>query len=474
MNLVEKLEAATQTSLLNMNNQSRTLRVAIVASSLELAGAGKQAFYMARALHRTGIEVHFFHLGNGGFYEQFLRVAGVPIHQIYVPNRPWLMLARLMKALGRFRPQIVLAAQFGDLRYAAPAGRLCQALVLGGIRSDGFYELNTHGRFSRWLIHWAHGLVANSCRATQNLVFRGIKPQKIEVLSNVIDVQEFDRQSALPSGISVPLDRIVVAAVGSLQPSKRFERFLEALALARRSEPALAGVIAGRDRGTLAALQARANALSLMPHFGSHHVVFLGEVDRVPALLTQTAFLVLTSDYEGCPNVILEAMAARTPVISVPAGDAGLIVQDGKTGYLVEADDSRTMAEYMIQLARSPERRRNLGEAGRKRVEQEYNCDSLVERLVAVIHRFACQNRRTSLCEWLERNFATNRTKNRQVSERDGEENVASLLNLDRQESHPFQNGADAKALLDADIANKPLPARGSDAWIGNRGTTHE
>ena len=457
-----------------MNNQSRTLRVAIVASNLELAGAGKQVFYMARTLHRLGIEVHFFHLGSGGYYERFLREAGVPIHQINDPNRPWLMLARLMKALGRWQPQVVLAAQFGDLRYAAPAGRLCRALVLGGIRSDGFYELNTHGRFSRWLVHWTHGLVANSCRATQNLVFSGIKPQKIEVLPNVIDVQEFDRQSALPSGISVPLDRIIVAAVGSLQPSKRSERFLEALALARRSEPALAGIIAGRDCGTLAALQARANALGLMPHFGSHHVVFLGEVERVPALLAQAAFLILTSDYEGFPNVILEAMAARTPVISVPAGDAGLIVQDGKTGYLVEADDTRNMAEFMVQLARSPERRRNLGEAGRKRVEQEYNCESLAERLVAVIHRFACQNRRTSLCEWLEHNFATNRAKNRLVLEHEGGENVTSFLNSGHQQSHPFQKGAGATARLDTGYANKPFPTRGPDEWIENRGTTHE
>ena len=386
-----------------MNHQSHPLRVAIVASSLEVGGAEKQVCYWARALHRAGIEVRFFYLGSGGYYETFLQQAGVPICRIYVPNRPWLILARLISALWRWQPRIVLAAQFGDLRFAVPAGRLCQALVLGCVQSDGFYELKTYGYLSRWLIHWTHGLVANSCRATQNLVFRGVKPQKIEVLPNVIDLPDFDRQAALPLAISLPPDRIIAAAVGSLQPCKRFDRFLEALALARRNEPALAGVIAGGDRGVRGELQARANELGLAPHLASHQVAFLGEVNQVPALLAQAAFLVLTSDYEGLPNVILEAMAARRPVISVPAGDAGLIVQQGKTGYVLNTGDIEGMAGFMVQLARSPELRRNLGDAGRKRVELEYNYESLVDRLMAIFHRFAGQQPKSAVFDILRR-----------------------------------------------------------------------
>jgi Glycosyl transferases group 1 len=111
----------------------------------------------------------------------------------------------------------------------------------------------------------------------------------------------------------------------------------------------------------------------------------------------------LTSDYEGFPNVVLEAMAARLPVISTPAGDAGLIVQDGLTGYVVEYDDINKMAERMIQLARSAALRRSLGEAGRRRVEQEYSHESLTVCLAGVFHRFARQYGRSSLCGLLER-----------------------------------------------------------------------
>jgi glycosyltransferase involved in cell wall biosynthesis len=381
-----------------MNELSQPLRVAVIASSLKLAGAEKQTFYMARALHRAGIEVRFYHLDDEGHYEPVLRQSGVDVCRIYSPNRSWLMLCRLTASLLKFRPQIVLAAQFGDLLFAAPAGRICKALVLGGVRSDGFYELNQHGRWSRWMVRLAHGLIANSYRARHNLVSQHIRRQKIEVLPNVIDLVDFDRRSKLPLDIPLPSERIIAVAVGNLHAYKRFDRFIEAVALARRDEPALAGVIAGADCGAKADLQARAKTLGL----ASGDLIFLGKCDRIPALLARSAMLVLTSDFEGFPNVILEAMAARLPVISVPAGDAGMIVRPGKTGEIVEAKNIRGIAAHMVQLAQQPALRKALGENGRKGVEEDYNCEPLAGRLMATFRHFAERNGRSWLGKLLE------------------------------------------------------------------------
>src|SRR5215813_8078835 len=131
------------------SHTARTLRVAVVSSSLRLAGAEKQTAYLTRALREAGADVRFFHLGEGGHYENVLRQAGVSLVRIYTPNRPLFILAGLSRALRRFRPEIAFAPQFGDLLQTGVAGRLCHALVLGGIRSDGFYELNEHGPRSR-------------------------------------------------------------------------------------------------------------------------------------------------------------------------------------------------------------------------------------------------------------------------------------------------------------------------------------
>jgi glycosyltransferase involved in cell wall biosynthesis len=93
---------------------------------------------------------------------------------------------------------------------------------------------------------------------------------------------------------------------------------------------------------------------------------------------------VLTSEHEGFPNVVLEAMAARLPVVTTPAGDSAEVVQDGETGFVVGFDDREALVKRIMQLADSPELRGRLGEAGRKRVEECYGSEQLAERLFAV------------------------------------------------------------------------------------------
>src|SRR6266404_3261235 len=127
-----------------MNRHSHHLRVALIASSLRLGGAEKQTVYMARALFEAGVDLRFYYLGGGGHYEIVLREMGVPVRQIYFPNRPWKILVKLMRALRRLRPDIVLVNQFGDLHFGGTGGRCCNALTLGGVRSDGRYELRSY------------------------------------------------------------------------------------------------------------------------------------------------------------------------------------------------------------------------------------------------------------------------------------------------------------------------------------------
>jgi len=230
------------------------MRIALIASSLRLAGAEKQFVYMARALWEAGSDVRVFYLGGGDYYQSVLMKAGIPLRQIFKDGRPLLMLVRLIKEVSAFKPHIVLASQFGDLAFATFAGHLCKAFVLGGVRSDGFYEIRTSGRRAWFLLNFAHGLIANSHRARKNLVSKGMDSRKIAVVANVIALCDFDRKAAEPFATRAAGDRIQIAAIGSLQRCKRFDRFLEGLAWARRQEPALFGVIAGQDLGEKAAL----------------------------------------------------------------------------------------------------------------------------------------------------------------------------------------------------------------------------
>ena len=388
-----------------MPKPNTILRVALVCSSFTRDGAEKQFFYACRSLADAGSEVQVYGYGPGGYYSQALRAINLPASDVYCPGQRLTTLWRLARSLRSFRPHIVMASQFGDALYGGIAGRLSGGLVLVGVRSNGFAEMTHHRRKGPWMLRLAHGLITNSCSARKNLIHLGVEPQCIQVLPNVIDLRDFDQQSLRPFSLPLPPGRIVVAAIGRLfHAAKRHDRFLKALALARRTVPALTGVIAGRDEGAKESLLRQAQAYGLLPD----GLVLLPETDQVPALLRHVHILAMTSDYEGFPNVILEAMAAELPVISTPAGDASLIVQEGGTGYVVEYEDIKGMAGRMIQLAQDPALRKSLGEAGRKRVEQKYGYASLADRLIEVFQRFASQHRRHSLGELLVRGVPAN------------------------------------------------------------------
>ena len=380
------------------------MRIALIASSLRLAGAEKQFVYMARALWQAGLDIRVFYLGEGDYYQSVLTDAGIPLRQVFARDRPLLMLSRLVKEISAFKPQIVLASQFGDLIFATLAGRLCKALVLGGVRSDGFYELRSTGWRAWPLLSLTHGLIANSHRARENLVSTGTDPENIAVLPNVIDLSDFDSKAAKPLPVRAAGDRIQITAIASLQKCKRLDRFVAALAWARRQEPAILGVIAGDDLGEKRALEQQAKALGLLPG----HLEFLGECNYVPALLAHSRLSILCSDYEGFPNAILEAMAARLPVLSTPAGDAPRIIEDGVTGYVLQPDDEQAMGQHIVNLARNPSLAAQMGEAGRRRVERHYNFNSLAKRLLSVFSTFARARRKTSLLKLLEQKTAVN------------------------------------------------------------------
>jgi glycosyltransferase involved in cell wall biosynthesis len=172
---------------------------------------------------------------------------------------------------------------------------------------------------------------------------------------------------------------------------------LMALAHARRKVPWLTLTLVGDgpERGSLEELR---HALGLP----EGAVRLLGERHDVPRLLAASDIFLLTSDHEGFPNVVLEAMAARLPVVTTAAGDAGTVVVEGQTGYLVGRDDESGMAHRLVELALDPIRRQVMGLAGRERVGQHYSCRGLGNRFLRILLSAANRSRRILAAQALE------------------------------------------------------------------------
>lgn len=362
-----------------MSKSDHRLCVALLVGTLGQGGAEKQLVYMARALAQSGANVRVYCLTQGEFYESVLQAYGIPVIWSGKVANPLVRLGILLQQLSSFSPHIIQSTHPYINLYTALTGRLLNAVSLGAMRSSLYHSRQGNGAWTPWLIKTPHAIVANSQNAYADLIEqRLVQQQHCYMLSNVIDLSEFDNQSTFTTSFERDTEHIIVAFVGRLIPVKRLDRFLRVLALSCQHMPDIRGLVIG-DGPEYRASQALAEQL-----MGADTVTFLGNRHDVPGILTQFDILILTSDSEGFPNVLLEAMAARLPVITTPAGDAGTVVVHEVTGYVQPYDDILSMAECIVRLAQSPDLRRQLGQAGRRRVEEQYSFEGLAENLLAI------------------------------------------------------------------------------------------
>jgi glycosyltransferase involved in cell wall biosynthesis len=99
--------------------------------------------------------------------------------------------------------------------------------------------------------------------------------------------------------------------------------------------------------------------------------------------------VVLPSSYEGLPNVVLEAMRFRLPVVATAAPGTTELVVDGETGVLVPVGNVMLLARAIRDLVREPERRSRLGEAGRARVEAQFRVDAMITQFADLYESIA-------------------------------------------------------------------------------------
>ena len=354
------------------------LKICFLAGTLGQGGAERQLFYLTQALTRSGAGVRLLSLTQGEFWEVPIQELGVPVEWIGQKRGRLARLLRLTRVLRRERPALVQSLHFYVNAYAAVAARLAGVREIGALRSDCFSEVRMDGRLLGQLnLRTPRFLAANSLAAIRNAASLGVSAARLHHLPNVIDTAAF--QPVIPQ----PKPVLQILAVGRLGEEKRFDRFLRALAqLRRETDTPVKGVIVG-DGPMRAPLERQAAELGLLPK----GVEFRGATSGMASVYQATDVLVLTSDWEGTPNVLLEAMACGVPVIATRVGGVPDVVSDGETGWLVGPDDELALNAALMKLVNNEAMRRAFGERARRHVEERHALRRLPEFLGALYER---------------------------------------------------------------------------------------
>jgi glycosyltransferase involved in cell wall biosynthesis len=219
-------------------------------------------------------------------------------------------------------------------------------------------------------------VIAVSRHEAAHLVALGIDREKVEVIPNGVDVGEFAQLPGPPDqeGATVGL------FVGRIDlDQKGLETLVRAIALLPKS-PAVHIRLVGEDWGGTEWLRSQAQRLGV-----SDRVTFVGKLSRADLLqeYSRAQFFVLPSVFEPFGIVLLEAMAASLPVVASRVGGIPEIVEDGRTGLLVEQGNPAALAEGLRRLCRDESLRRSMARAARERVTI-YDWDLIVPRILSL------------------------------------------------------------------------------------------
>lgn len=346
----------------------RNLRISFIAGTLAQGGAERQLYYILGALVRAGADIRVLCLTSGEFWEERITALGIPV--IHVGQRES-RFARLMRIAGevrRHRPMIVQSQHFYTNPYAALAARMTGGCEIGAIRNDVISEIAANGRVLGPLcLRLPRRLAANSRAAIETALRLGARPRKILLLPNVIDTDHFS-----PSE-SAERDRIRIVTAGRLVEQKRIDRFLRIVAAVRaRTARPVEVEIFGRGP-LLDDLRSLARDLGLPDDV----LRFTDVVADARKIYRDADIFMLTSDFEGTPNVVLEAMSSGLPVIATSVGGTVELIEDGESGFLSGADEIEKMISACIELIESPDLRSKVGARARARVVSRYSLDAL-------------------------------------------------------------------------------------------------
>ncbi len=353
------------------------LKIALFITTLDGGGAERVMVNLACGFTEHGFKVDLILLRAMGPYLAELQHHNIRIVDL---DGKWALacLPSLVRYLRQEKPLILLSALNHANILAILAVRVAKVptrLVISqhealsrAATSPSFMKSQVMPLLARWCFPWADAVVAVSQGVSDDLVnFIGLCPKKIYVIQNpIVGPALFHQaQASLNHPWFIPGEPPVILSVGRLAKPKDFTTLIKAFAKIHKERPVRLMILGeGEDRYLLE---------MLVKKLGLEGEILLpGFVDNPYAYMAKASVFVLSSAWEGFGNVLIEAMAVGTPVISTNCESGpSEILENGKWGKLVAVGDVDAMAGAIVaSLETEPDRNALKGRAAYFTIEK--------------------------------------------------------------------------------------------------------
>jgi glycosyltransferase involved in cell wall biosynthesis len=328
---------------------------------------------LCRHIDRARFDVRVLYYESAGPLLDELRGLSIPVVHV---DRRRLGALGLLRGLRReilgWHPDVIDCRLPSGYRFGRLAALRSGAVVVAEERTQrkatGVRRIFDR-RFNRWTDAW----VGNSAAVAEHIVRDiGMPRPRVHVIYNGIDTERF-RAASADADLAAwrGAGRRLVLNLGNLSLAKNQRLFLRVAWRLRRERPDLVFALCGQ--GDLRApLEAYARELGL-----ADVCRFLGFRPDVAPVLSAAAVVVQSSDWEGLPNAVMEAMAAGLPVAATAAGGTGELIEDGVNGFLVPIGDEEGLAARTSAVLGDAALARRLGDAAAETIRSRFSAPAM-------------------------------------------------------------------------------------------------
>ncbi len=342
------------------------IRVAVILPSFGIGGTENMVAALVKLIDKTKFQLLVISLAcpQETHVQKEIESSGVEIYYgMKGKLASWRLFFRVYRALSQFRPELIHSNMYA-YAFAVPYVMTHRVRLLHTVHNKPVNEFKEkYKRLIAYLYRKEKAVpvaISHIIEKEMKELYPGLRC--VERVYNPVDTKRFYTKRSKTSH-----QNITFINVARFMRQKNHELLLDAFAKAREKAPFIRLILVG-DGELRNAMEKKTENLNI-----SEAVVFSGNVSDVERYLAAADVFVLSSDYEGLPLSVLEAMAAGLPVISTKVGGVADIVTDN--GILVKPGDREELADKMTELAVDGEMRYRMGMCSIRNVKKYDNAE---------------------------------------------------------------------------------------------------
>lgn len=355
----------------------RKVKILYVIGTLVPGGAEKQLLNLIKLLDKTKFQPVLIALRGGKLEGDFKKVV-----KLRIIGKKWkidpFFFFHLFKAIKKESPDILHTFMFTSNTWGRFCGILLKVPVLiASERSTDPWKKWYHFKIDKILGKFTSKIICVSEEVEK--VYKeklNLPDEKFLVIKNGVDIEYFDnieRKAELKQKFKIEEEKVILTG-GRLSSEKGIDYFLRAAEKLIKIFPPVKFLIVG-EGSEREKLEREVESMNL-----EEKVIFTGYRDDLPQIMKISDVVVLSSKWEGLPNLLIEAMACKLPVVATNVGGCKEIVKEGENGFLVEYGDIENLTEKILYILKNPEMSEKMGKKGYEFIKTHFNIKDKIKQ----------------------------------------------------------------------------------------------